>query len=167
MRRYMIMVLCCLLIPVLSGCNDTDDVQKIFTGKTWKMTNITRGKKDQGRWFSFPGVTEKDYESYNPTTGSRAFRLSFEGTTLDDVISGKFSSVTPTSVTMNGTWNANARSNAFHANIEKSASSSGDALGKFIIEAIQNATSYEGDEFNLFLYYEYNNEVLYIAFTPE
>lgn len=167
MIRYMIRILCLVLIPVLSGCNGTDDVQKIFTGKTWKMTNITRGKKDEGKWFTFPGVTEKDYESYDPIKGSRAFRISFEGSTLDDVISGKFNSVSPSSITINGSWNANARNNDFHASIEKSSPSSGDALGKYIIEAIQKATSYEGDEYNLFLYYEYNNEVLYIAFTPE
>lgn len=159
--------MCCLLIPFLMGCNDTDDVQKIFTGKIWKMTNITRGKKDQGKWFSFPGVTKEDYESYNPTIGTRAFRISFEGSTLDDIISGKFNSVSPSSVAINGTWNANARNNDFHADIEKSSSSSGDALGKYIIEAMQKATTYEGDEYNLFLYFEYNNEVLYIAFTPE
>lgn len=167
MMRYMTIVLCLILIPVLSGCNDTDDVQKIFTGKTWRMTNITRGKKDDGKWFTFPGVTEKDYESYDPVKGSRAFRISFEGSTLDDVISGKFNNVSPSAISINGSWNANARNNDFHANVEKSSSSSGDALGKYIIEAIQKATSYEGDEYNLFLYYEYNNEVLYIAFTPE
>lgn len=167
MMRYMTIVLCLILIPVLSGCNDTDDVQKIFTGKTWKMTNITRGKKDEGKWFTFPGVTEEVYRSYDPKNGSRAFRISFEGSTLDDVISGKFSNVSPSSITINGSWNANARNNDFHANIEKSSSSKGDTLGKYIIEAIQKATSYEGDEYNLFLYYEYNNEVLYIAFTPE
>lgn len=163
----MVMLLCILLIPVLSGCNDTDDVQKIFTGKTWKMTNITRGKKDQGRWFAFPGVSDAVYESYDPINGSRAFRLSFEGSTLDDVISGKFNSVSPSSITINGTWSANARSNEFHADIEKSSSSNGDTLGKFIIEAVQKATSYGGDENNLYLYYEYEKEVLYIAFTPE
>ena len=27
-----------LLLPMFSGCNDTDDVAGIFTGKTWKLT---------------------------------------------------------------------------------------------------------------------------------
>ena len=30
-----------LLLPMFSGCNDTDDVAGIFTGKTWKLTYIT------------------------------------------------------------------------------------------------------------------------------
>lgn len=39
--KYIALLFCLtLVIPFLSGCNDTDDVQKIFTGKTWKMTYI-------------------------------------------------------------------------------------------------------------------------------
>ena len=30
-----------LLLPMFSGCNDTDDVAGIFTGKTWKLTYIS------------------------------------------------------------------------------------------------------------------------------
>ena len=30
-----------LLLPLFSGCNDSDDVAAIFTGKTWKLTYIT------------------------------------------------------------------------------------------------------------------------------
>lgn len=26
-----------LLLPLFSGCNDSDDVAAIFTGKTWKL----------------------------------------------------------------------------------------------------------------------------------
>ena len=41
--KYIALLFCLtLVIPFLSGCNDTDDVQKIFTGKTWKMTYITK-----------------------------------------------------------------------------------------------------------------------------
>ena len=40
--KYIGILFAIMLIPALSGCNDTDDVQKIFTGKTWKMTYITK-----------------------------------------------------------------------------------------------------------------------------
>lgn len=30
-----------LLLPLFSGCNDSDDVAAIFTGKTWKLNYIT------------------------------------------------------------------------------------------------------------------------------
>ncbi|KAB6304116.1 DUF4847 domain-containing protein, partial [Bacteroides xylanisolvens] len=37
-----------LLLPLFSGCNDSDDLQGIFTGKTWKLTYINL--KDKGGW---------------------------------------------------------------------------------------------------------------------
>ena len=42
-----------------------------------------------------------------------------------------------------------------------------DTLAKHIVEGLENATSYEGDERNLYLYFEYEKETLCIAFTPE
>jgi len=30
-----------LLLPLFTGCNDSDDVAAIFTGKTWKLNYIT------------------------------------------------------------------------------------------------------------------------------
>lgn len=47
--KYIALLFCLtLVIPFLSGCNDTDDVQKIFTGKTWKMTYITKKNEHTG-----------------------------------------------------------------------------------------------------------------------
>ena len=34
-----------LLLPLFSGCNDSDDVAAIFTGKTWKLNYNT---EDEG-----------------------------------------------------------------------------------------------------------------------
>lgn len=31
-----------MLLPLFAGCNDTDDVAAIFTGKTWKLSFIAR-----------------------------------------------------------------------------------------------------------------------------
>ena len=86
--KYIGILFAIMLIPALSGCNDTDDVQKIFTGKTWKMTYIT--KKGEHRWYTFPGVDEKNYLSYDPTTGTRAFRITFTGSTSENRINGDF-----------------------------------------------------------------------------
>ena len=42
-----------------------------------------------------------------------------------------------------------------------------DTLAKHIVEGLENATSYEVYERNLYLYFEYEKETLCIAFTPE
>ena len=46
-----------LLLPMFSGCNDTDDVAGIFTGKTWKLTYIT--VKDSIKCLIFGETTTK------------------------------------------------------------------------------------------------------------
>ena len=46
-----------LLLPLFSGCNDSDDVAAIFTGKTWKLTYITL--KDGNKMIDLWGGDEK------------------------------------------------------------------------------------------------------------
>lgn len=154
-----------LLLPFLLGsCNDSDDVQKIFTGKTWRMTYIV--KKNEYSWYKFPGVDEKILDSYNPLTGTRYFKVEFTGSTENDIISGDF--VGSGAVVMNGTWQANGVDNTFSTRVKSSSvKDSKDTLGKFIIEAMTKATLYTGDEHNLYLYFEYNAETLCIVFTPD
>lgn len=153
-----------LIIPfILGSCNDTDDVQKIFTGRTWRLTYIT--KKNEHGWFRFPGVDDKVYESYDPINGSRKFTIEFTGNEEDGAIYGSF--IGSGSVTSSGTWMANGKSNVFSANVQKSSViDSKDTLGKYIIEGLKTATSYSGDTSNLFLYFEYNAETLCLVFAP-
>ena len=152
-----------LLLPLLlSSCNDSDDVQKIFTGRTWKLTYIS--EKDKHGWYKFPGVSEEVYQSYDPITGKRYFEIDFEGSTDDNVITGTFTG--RGSVTMNGTFKANGRTNDYLANISKSSSGNGDTLGPFIIDGMKKAVSYTGDTRNLYLYFEYNSTTLCLVFAP-
>ena len=165
--KYIALLFCLtLVIPFLSGCNDTDDVQKIFTGKTWKMTYIT--KKNEHSWYKFTDVSEAIYKSYDPINGTKAFKIAFTGSTEDNIIRGEFSG--SGSVTFTGTWQADWNSIEFSITgikIQPSYGDSKDTLAKHFVEGLENATSYEGDERNLYLYFEYEKETLCIAFTPE
>lgn len=151
-----------LFIPFLMGsCNDTDDVQSIFTGRTWRLTYIT--KKNSHGWYSFPGVDNSVVESY--LNGKRNFVIDFSGSTTDGIISGDF--LGSESVSASGTWRANGKSNDFSMTVQRSSvKESKDTLGKYIIEGLKSASSYTGDNNNLFLYYEYNSETLCLVFAP-
>lgn len=35
--KYKYLLLLLLMLPFVSGCNDSDDVNGIFTGKVWKL----------------------------------------------------------------------------------------------------------------------------------
>jgi hypothetical protein len=147
------------LLPVLSGCNDTDDVQSIFTGRSWKLTYITA--KNTQSWYKFSDVTEEVYKQYDPVSGTKSFVISFSGTTTDGVITGDFSGTG--TATMSGSWTANGKSNYFSANVTRSSAT--DALAKKIVEGMKKATSYGGDNNNLYLYFDYQSSVQHSAET--
>ena len=49
------------MLPFVSGCNDSDDVNGIFTGKVWKLTYIT--KKNEHKPYDFWGDKDKYEQS--------------------------------------------------------------------------------------------------------
>ncbi len=165
MMKYKWMGVILLLLPfLLSSCNNSDDVLSIFTGRVWRMTYIT--KRNEHGWYKFPGVDDSIYKSYEPMNGTRSFVIDFTGSEDDNVVNGDF--VGSNSVKITGTWTANGVSNFFSSSIRNSSvTDSKDTLGKYIIDGIKNASSYSGDENNLYLYFEYGSEMLCIAFAPE
>ena len=90
-----------LLLPMFSGCNDTDDVAGIFTGKTWKLTYIT--KANGHGWYNFPDIAdESNVMEY--INGKKTFMLVFSGSVEDDIIQGTFTG--SGAINTNGTWSA-------------------------------------------------------------
>ena len=88
--KYKYLLLLLLMLPFVSGCNDSDDVNGIFTGKVWKLTYIT--KKNEHKPYDFWGDKDKYEQSIkNYINKEGAYTIKFEGETTDNVISGKFS----------------------------------------------------------------------------
>ena len=149
--KYKYLLLLLLMLPFVSGCNDSDDVNGIFTGKVWKLTYIT--KKNEHKSYNFWGDKDKyELSIKNYINKEGAYTIKFEGETTDNVISGKFSG-TLLSHSYTGTWSANGESNAFSASVK---GSENDPLGfsnKFV-EGLNRATSYKGNYDNLFIYYK-------------
>lgn len=138
-----------LLLPALSGCNDTDDVQRIFTGKTWKLTYIT--KKDDHKPYDFwEGNADAMKASLKLLEGGNNFLINFTGATTDDIIKGNVSGTA--TAQFEGTWSANAKSQDFQAAVK--GGSEKDILAKKFLEILNKANSYSGDENNLYLYYQ-------------
>ncbi len=50
------MLLMFSLLPLLSGCDNEDDVIGIFTGKTWKLSRLTN-KGGNAQFFQTFGTT--------------------------------------------------------------------------------------------------------------
>ena len=134
-----------LLLPLFSGCNDSDDLQGIFTGKTWKLTYINL--KDKGGWMN--GFSEKSIKILNENQES--YTIPFTGTEEDNRISNGAVKGRIITADLTGTWSANGKNNEFHASVTNV--NENDDLAKEFIKGLNNASSYIGDDNGLFLYY--------------
>lgn len=75
-----------LLLPLFSGCNDSDDVAAIFTGKIWKLNYIT---VDGGHeMFGFWENEEQEKASIKELNKNGTYNIVFDGTVDGDVING-------------------------------------------------------------------------------
>lgn len=134
-----------LLLPLFSGCNDSDDLQGIFTGKTWKLTYINL--KDKGGWMN--GFSEKSIKILSENQES--YTITFTGTEEDNRISNGAIKGRIITADLTGTWSANGKNNEFHASVTNV--NENDDLAKEFIKGLNNASSYIGDDNGLFLYY--------------
>lgn len=134
-----------LLLPLFSGCNDSDDLQGIFTGKTWKLTYINL--KDKGGWTN--GFSEKSIKILSENQES--YTITFTGTEEDNRISNGAVKGKIITADLTGTWSANGKNNEFHASVTNV--NENDDLAKEFIKGLNNASSYIGDDNGLFLYY--------------
>jgi len=141
-----------LLLPLFSGCNDSDDVAAIFTGKTWKLNYITvDGGHDM---FDFWGDKQKEKASIEELNKNGTYNIVFDGTVDGDVINGNIKGSVIATSTFEGKWSANAKNNNFKASVATAGNYGGDLLAKNFLEGLNAATSYEGDSNNLYLLYK-------------
>ena len=80
---------------------------------------------------------------YDELNKNGTYNVIFEGTVEGDIIKGN---IKGTVITTTG------KNNKFEATVE--GNNGGDALAKNFLEGLNNATSYEGDENNLYLLYK-------------
>lgn len=143
-----------LLLPLFAGCNDSDDITAIFTGKTWKLNYITEdgGHEMFNFWGSDNVARTKSYEELEKNASS--YNIVFDGIAEEDIIhNGTIRGNVIKSFSLEGSWNANGKDNSFKASV--TGNDGGDVLAKNFLEGLNAATSYEGDtNGNLYLIYK-------------
>ena len=152
------MLLVLSLLPLLSSCDNEDDVIGIFTGKTWKLSRLTN--KDSNRQF-YSGLWQDEKAARKSREALKTegnFTLNFEGTELDGELMG---------TSVNGTWSADGKSQSLNFNLKISGSAESDALAKAFISGLQNVYKYEGDANSLTLYFKDGPTTRIMGFTPQ
>lgn len=157
--KFLLFIL--FFLPFLSACNDTDDVGRVFTGKTWKLTGIW----DEKKWTMAEiwGDDKQKEASLKLLEGTNNFIVTFDGTEDKDIITGNFNGRGVGS-TFEGKWRANGESNEFSTSNFKQTGGESDILAQVYIEGLKSATRYSGDENNLYLYFTYENKTIRLAF---
>lgn len=146
--KYLLFII--LLFPLLSGCNDTDDVARIFLGKTWKLTDILEGDLSASSDYWDGDETAEEASRTLMKEGSNC-TIAFSGTITGNSITGTCNG-RGTSNSFSGTWEADGESRAFTSTTSTTTDS--DVMGKAFLDGLNNATSYSGDESNLYLYFK-------------
>lgn len=150
--KYKYLLLLLLVLPFISGCDRSDDVAGIFTGKTWKLTYITKADSNTPHPYDFWGNEKKYNQAKDEMNKPGAYTITFTGIESDDIIEGKFSGVLGTPLNFSGNWQADGKSNDFSTSSVRSGGNKA-LLDSYFMYGIENATRYKGNYDNLHLYY--------------
>lgn len=169
-RNISCMLLVFSLLPLLSGCDNEDDVIGIFTGKTWKLSRLTnKGSNAQfypNLWNNNVEEMKKSLDKLYNQKGT--FTLNFEGTELDGELMGTTVNGQGIKSSVSGTWKADGKSQSLSLYLKvNNNSAESDALAKAFISGLQNVYKYEGDANSLTLYFKDGQITRVMGFTPQ
>lgn len=147
--QFYIIIFCTLAI--VQNCAPKDDVNGIFTGKSWKMTNIfkCRNLNDDGT----PLLTQ---EELIQAKEKGHFQVFFEEKTFSGIA---------TNAKFSGIWEANNKDNSFNVKITQINENEKTELGKRFINFISSSKYYLGDYMSLKIFDDKKGE--YILFRIE
>ena len=144
------------LLPLMGSCEQEDNLETIFLGKTWKLTGIYREKKDVQITTCGSEVTIEcleEFEKFKNTSGY--FTLVFGSL---EQLSGRAAAAT-----FEGRSSINSKNREFDASVSPSLSET-DAYSNEFITGINSAYKYWGDIRTLKLYYKVGTEKRYLLF---
>ncbi|MCD8030621.1 MAG: DUF4847 domain-containing protein [Bacteroides sp.] len=151
MKRFIYILSFLIALPVLSSCDNEDDLMGIFTAKTWILTDIMQGTTSYFIWNTESTEEEKEI-SKNLLRTEGNYEIAFSGSLVDGTISGTYKGKAVSGAGFsNVKWSANQK-NDFHS--EDFSYNDSDPLAIEFIYGLQHAHSYGGDYNNLYIYYD-------------
>ncbi len=162
-RKLLINISIILCVTAIYSCNNTDDIQAIFTEKTWKLTSISHknGERSKDYWMNSQG--EFDEEAFKKSM-ELSVTIDFSGKSEQDIIQGDFHS-DAAGVPIDGNWKADASSRTFNTWSIKGGSPT-DIYTKAFLDALKNSFRYQGDEYNLYIYFKEGQQEKMLMLKP-
>lgn len=162
MNTKLAFLLMLILLPLLGGCDEEDDVMEIFTGKTWKLTYIAL--EGQHQMFNFwNNDTNAAKRSMQLLEQESSFTVEFNGSELTEYVGGDFEALA-VNCSLRGNWAANGASRELRLIDIRTSGNDTDVLARAFRTGLTNAIRYSGDSQNLYIYYEDGQTTKYMAF---
>ncbi len=120
------------MLPLLVACNDEDDIDAIFMGRTWKLSRIMLNK-------STSALSPEEQEKVSKSADN-CFIVSFSG----ESFSGR-----TLNETFGGTWTVDGKNQAISFTFKGNIPHPTDMASQKMLEILQNANKYGGDTRNL------------------
>ena len=137
-----------LLLPLLCGCNNEDDVDEIFISGTWNVGNFYNG----GDWHK---VNDGARPVYTKEEDFKALNLLTVIFLEDGTLQGKLNN----GGTFSGKWSANGKERTLSI-IDLKTTGAVSGKGKQLIDALKSAAYYKGD--NKYLKIAPNDQKSYV-----
>lgn len=140
-----------LLLPLLSGCNNEDDLEAILQSGTWNVANLftTTNWNDNNKYT--PIYTEgSDIEAFNKMA------IIFQA---DGTLTGTLSN----SASFQGTWRADGGDRTMLINISRTTGNVNERLNKAVLDHLKEVRYYKGDSGMLQLATEGKNKYIQLA----
>lgn len=151
MKQFKLYFTLLSFLALIHACAPQDDLNGIFTNKSWKMTNIFKCKN-----LNDDGTPQLTQEELIQAKEKGHFNIFFEEKTFKG---------TATNATFSGIWEASDKNNTFSTQITNVSGTEKSELGKRFINFISNGRYYLGDYMSLKIFDEKKGE--YILFRIE
>lgn len=140
-----------LLLPLLLGCNNEDDLEAIFQSGTWNVANLftTTNWNDNNKYTALYSEGS-DIEAFN----KMALIFQADGTLTGTLTSG---------ASFQGTWRADGGKRTMNISITRTTGNANERLNKAVLDQLKEVRHYKGDSGMLQLATEGKNK--YIQLT--
>lgn len=145
MRKISLLLAITFIVTLLSGCNNTENVNDLVAGKTWRLSCFY--SKDGSKLIDrYPNANKILMDNMN------GFYLQFYD---NNTFNGK-----GINCSFSGTWRGDGKSNYFSVNITQLSGTETEQIATDFINSIRGIVSYKSDYNNLELFYKNKNEYM-------
>lgn len=163
-RNISYLLLLLTLFPVLSSCDNEDDVEAIFNGKTWKLSRLTTKGSSAPFYSGIWKNEEEEKKSKDRLREEGNFTIVFNSVDVNGEITGTADAKGVTARIDNAALKINGKERTISI-FGRISGSESDPLAKAFLSGLGKVSSYEGDSNSLTLYFEDENTTKVIGLS--